>query len=201
MKIRIGIVGYGNLGKAVEQIVLSNPKLNLVAIFSRRTIKSKFNVKIEPFDNFLDYKNKIDIMVLCGSSLNDLEFQTPEILEHFDVINSFDTHLKILKEYRKLDKIAKSKKHRAIICTGWDPGLFSMIRGLFLSIGKSEPVTFWGKGVSMGHSDAIRKVQNVDDGLEFTIPIQEAIKKTKMGIFENNSLKHERVCFVSANVI
>ncbi len=199
MKTRIGIVGYGNLGKAVEQTVLSNPKLRLVAIFSRRLVKSKFNTKIEQYDNFLDYKNKIDIMILCGSSKNDLEFQTPELLEFFDVINSFDTHAKILSEYKKLDRLANLKKHRALICTGWDPGLFSVIRTMFLAIGKNNPVTFWGKGVSMGHSDAIRKVPFVDDGVQFTIPIQSAMLNAKNQIDDKTLPKHERVCFVCAD--
>lgn len=197
MKTRIGIVGYGNLGKAVEQTILANPKVCLVAIFSRRTIKSRFGTKVELYDNISDYKNKIDIMLLCGSSKNDLESQTAEVLRYFDVINTFDTHSKIFSEYKKLNKIANTTKHRALICTGWDPGLFSVVRALFLAIGKSNPVSFWGKGVSMGHSDAIRQIPYVDDGLQFTVPIQESIKMAKMGI-DNNGPKHERICFVCA---
>ena len=199
MKVNIGIVGYGNLGKAVEQNILSDPNLNLVAIFSRRLVKSKFNVKIEPYDRFLDYKNKIDVMLLCGGSKSDLEFQTPEILKHFDVINTFDTHAKIVKEYTKLSMVAKSAKHRAIICCGWDPGLFSVVRCLFLAIGKNKPLTFWGKGVSMGHSDAIRQVAHVDDVIQFTVPVAEAIKNAKKGTLSSSDIMHERVCFVAAN--
>lgn len=199
MKINVGIVGYGNLGKAVEQGIIKSQKFNLVAIFSRRIIKSKFNTKVESYDHFLDYKNKIDVMLLCGGSKNDLEYQTPEILQHFDVINTFDTHAKIACEYKKLDSIAKTNNHRAIICSGWDPGLFSIIRGLFLAIGKSEPITFWGKGVSMGHSDAIRQVAHVDDGIQFTVPIEESIKKAKLGTLKKDEPMHERICFVSAD--
>lgn len=199
MKINIGIVGYGNLGKAVEQTVLADPNLNLVAIFSRRLIKSKYNTKIESYDKFLEYKQKIEIMFLCGSSKSDLEIQTPEISKHFDTINSFDTHAKIAYEYKKLNTLAKNVNHRIIMCCGWDPGLFSIMRGLFLAISKKNSFTFWGKGVSMGHSDAVRRVENVDDGIQFTLPILEAIKKARAGKLEQNEAMHERECFVVAD--
>ncbi len=198
MKINIGIVGYGSLGKAVEKIVISNPKFTLKAIFSRRTIKSKFGVKVEPYSEFITYKNKIDIMILCGGSKTDLLFQTPEVLEYFDIINSFDTHSKILSEYKRLKEIATNNNRRAIICAGWDPGLFSIIRGLFLAISNQKPITFWGKGLSMGHSDAIREVKHVDDGVQFTIPNPESIKKAKSGTLSSTDFLHERECFVCA---
>ena len=196
-KINIGIVGYGNLGKSVEQAIISNQNINLVAIFSRRLVKSRFNTLVEPYGEFLNYKNKIDIMLLCGGSKCDLEFQTPEILEHFDIINTFDTHAKILTEYEKLDIIAKQTKHRAIICCGWDPGLFSIIRGLFLAFSNNKPYTLWGKGISMGHSDALRRVRHVDDGVQFTIPIKDSISKIKNNTYNGESL-HQRLCYVSA---
>ena len=199
MKINIGIVGYGNLGKAVEQLILSNPNFNLVAIFSRRLITSKFNTKIEPYNNFLEYKNKIDIMLLCGGSKSDLESQTREICKHFDIINTFDTHAKIADEFKNLNKIAKKHNRRAIICCGWDPGIFSIIRGLFFAISKNNSYTFWGKGLSMGHSDAVRQVENVDDGIQFTIPINESIKKARQGILESFEPMHKRECFVVAD--
>lgn len=199
MKINIGIVGYGNLGKAVEKCIVSNPKFKLKAIFSRRLIKSKLGTKVESYADFKAYKNKIDIMILCGGSKNDLIYQTPEILEYFDVINSFDTHSKIVKEYKKLNEIAKKSKHRAIICAGWDPGIFSIIRGLLLSISNKTPYTFWGKGLSMGHSDAIRQVKNVEDGVQFTIPIEESISKAKNNTLSKGDFLHRRECFVSAN--
>lgn len=201
MKINVGIVGYGNLGKSVEQIVLSQQNLNLVAIFSRRLIKSKYNTKVEFYDEFKSYKNKIDIMLLCGGSKSDLEFQTPEVFEYFDVINTFDTHAKIFNEYKKLNALSQKTNHRAIICCGWDPGIFSIIRGLFLAISKQNSYTFWGKGVSMGHSDAIRRVPFVDDGVQFTVPILSAIKKARSGTLEKDEPMHERICFVSANQI
>lgn len=199
MKINVGIVGYGNLGKAVEKCLISNPKFNLKAIFSRRLIKSKFGTKVEPYDEFKAYKSKIDIMILCGGSKSDLITQTPEILEYFDIINSFDTHSKILEEYKKLNIIAKENNKRAIICCGWDPGLFSIIRALFLAISKTEPITFWGKGLSMGHSEAVRKIKHVDDGVQFTIPIKESTIKAKKGTLQKNDFLHKRECFVFAD--
>lgn len=199
MKINIGIVGYGNLGKAVEKILISDPNFNLVAIFSRRMIKSKFNTLVENYNAFLDYKNKIDIMLLCGGSKNDLEPQSEELIKHYDIINTFDNHPKIKNHLDSLNNLAQNSKHVAIACAGWDPGIFSIIRTLFYSISKQLPHTFWGKGISMGHSDAIRQVAHVDDGLEFTIPIDESIKKAKQNLLSESDLKHERICFVSAD--
>ncbi len=201
MKINIGIVGYGNLGKSVEQSLISSQNFNLVAIFSRRLIKSKFNTKIEFYDNFLEYKEKIDIMLLCGGSKSDLEFQTPEILQHFDCINTFDTHAKIESEYTKLNLLAKKYKHRLIMCAGWDPGIFSVIRALFYAISHTKPHTFWGKGISLGHSDAIRKVKNVEDAVQFTIPNEIALKKVKKGDYDDTLQKHLRECYVTCNIL
>lgn len=199
MKIKIGIVGYGNLGKAIEQNVLSNKNLTLVAIFSRRNVVSKFNTMVEPYNNIFEYKNKIDIMILCGGSKNDLEWQSTEIIKHFDIINSFDTHKKIASEYKKLNNLSKKSGHRGIICSGWDPGIFSITRGLFSAISTKPCYTFWGKGVSMGHSDAIRKIHNVDDGIQFTIPNQDAIKMIKAERYDESQPMHYRECFVVAD--
>ena len=199
MKINVGIVGYGNLGKATEQLVLSNANLNLVAIFSRRTVNSKFNTKIEPYENYKDYINKIDVMLLCGGSMSDLEIQTPEITKYFDTINTFDTHKKIPDEFARLNKIAKESGHRAIMSCGWDPGLFSVIRAMFEAISKKPSITFWGKGVSMGHSDAIRRVENVVDAVQFTVPNKEAIKLAKSGNLPDNIALHFRECYVVAH--
>lgn len=196
MKIKIGIVGYGNLGKAVEKQVLANPNFELVAIFSRRLIKSNFNTKIEPFENYVLFKNKIDIMMLCGSSKNDIINQSIELSRYFNTINSFDTHSKIPSLLSKLNETAILSKKIAITSCGWDPGLFSLIRTLTYAIGNSEPITFWGKGISMGHSDAIRQIDGVDDGIEFTIPNKTALKLAKLGKIDESIPKHLRECYV-----
>jgi len=197
MKINIGIVGYGNLGKAVEKYVLSNANLNLVAIFSRRVVTSSFNTKVETYENFINYKHCIDVMLLCGGSMSDLEIQTPEILKYFDCINTFDNHKKISTEYEKLNNLAINSNHRLIMSCGWDPGVFSIMRALLYNLGeKNMPITFWGKGISMGHSDALRRVDGVIDGVEFTVPNKDAIKFAKQGKSINNIPKHIRDCYV-----
>lgn len=197
MKIRIGIVGYGNLGKAAECEVLKNSRYKLVAIFSRRLVSSKFGTTIEPYENYLLYKNKIDVMLLCGSSKNDLEPQTEELAQHFDCINTFDNHSKILNHLQSLEKITANSRHRAIISCGWDPGLFSIIRALFYSTTNQSPHTFWGKGMSLGHSDAVRQVLGVDDGVQFTIPNKESVKLAKQNRLTTSTAKHFRECFVT----
>lgn len=196
MKIRIGIVGYGNLGKAVEQNILSSSKYKLVAIFSRRMVSSKFGTRVEPYEHHRFYKNKIDIMFLCGGSLKDTEYQTEEIARRFDCINSFDTHSKITSHISSLEKICKETHHRAIVSCGWDPGLFSIMRAYFYKISGNIPHTFWGKGISMGHSDAIRQVDGVDDGVQFTIPNKEAVLLAKKNRLDDEIPKHYRECYV-----
>lgn len=197
MKINIGIVGYGNLGKAIEKSVLTNQNFNLVAIFSRRLIKSKFGTKIEPYDEILTYKNKISIMILCGNSKSDIEEHSTKLIEYFDIINSFDEHKKIESYYKNLNLLAKKNNHRAIICCGWDPGLFSVIRTLFLAISNEKPITVWGKGISMGHSAVIRTVPYVDDGISITVPNDIAIKNIRNNKYNNEPL-HKRICYVAA---
>ena len=198
MKINIGIVGYGNLGKSMEQIILSKNEYNLVAVFSRRTIKSKYNTLIDNYDNITNYKKEINVMILCGGSRTDLPQQTPEILKYFDCINAYDTHTKINSELNNLDKLAKKYGHRLIMCCGWDPGIFSIIRGLFYSFSNKKPVTFWGRGVSMGHSDAIRQVTGVKDAIQFTIPNKNAIKLIKKDMLSPDIPLHFRDCYVIA---
>ena len=198
MKTNIGIIGYGNLGKAVEQILLSRNDCNLVAIFSRRIVKSQFNTTIESYENISFYKEKIDIMMLCGGSFGDLEKQTSDALLYFDCINTFDNHKKLSSEYKRLDKLAKTTKHRLIMSCGWDPGIFSIIRSLFYSVSSIPPSVFWGKGISMGHSDAVRRIENVSDGIEFTIPNTESIKLAKKGMLTGDEVLHFRKCFVVA---
>ena len=198
MSINIGIVGYGNLGKAIEQVILSKNEYNLIAIFSKRTVKSKFNTFVEGYENISLYKEKIDVMMLCGGSFSDLDSQTSNALLYFDCINSYDNHNLINSELQRLDKLAKSSGHRLIMSCGWDPGLFSNMRCMIHSISNNAPYVFWGKGISMGHSEAIRKVPNVIDGIQFTIPNKNAIKSAKHGCVSDDELKHFRECYVVA---
>ena len=197
--IKVGIVGYGNLGKALEKVILSKPDLKLVAIFSRRNVVSKFGTIVEPYSEFFCYKNKIDVMLLAGGSKTDLETQTPQIATFFDCINTFDTHSKIDSELKIIDKICKENKTRAILSVGWDPGIFSLVRVMFKAIGRNQPITFWGKGISMGHSEAIRSVQGVVDAVQFTIPNPEAKKQAKSGFVSNETPLSLRECYVFTN--
>lgn len=199
MKINIGIVGYGNLGKSLEQIILARNDCNLVAIFSRREVKSNYNSTIESYENIMSYKSKIDIMLLCGGSYSDLEKQSSEVLMAFDCINSFDTHKKIANELDRLDKLAKTSNHRLIMACGWDPGIFSNIRAMCYSLSNQTPFVFWGKGISMGHSDAIRKVKHVLDGVEITLPNTLALKQARLGKLNGNECLHFRECYVVAD--
>ena len=198
-KINVGIVGYGNLGKAVEHELLKNSNYNLVAIFSRRLIKSNFNTLVEPYENHINYIGKIDIILLCGGSISDLEIQTPEIAKYFDTINTFDTHAKIKSQLNILNKLTSKHKTRAIISCGWDPGIFSIIRGIMFAVSKTEPITFWGKGISMGHSDALRRVDGVVDGVQFTIPNKDSIRLAKKGLLDDGTPLHTRDCYVVCN--
>ncbi len=196
MKINIGIVGYGNLGKAAERAVLANKNLNLVKIFSRRVVVSPYNTLVEPYENFKNYVGIIDVMLLCGGSKSDLEVQTPEVLEYFDCINTFDTHKKLKSEFDRLGKIAKQSGHRLIMACGWDPGIFSVIRAYDKAISGENPITFWGKGISMGHSDAIRRIDGVIDAVQFTVPSSEAVKLAKKGCLPDDMPLHTRECYV-----
>lgn len=197
-KIKVGIVGYGNLGKAIEEEILKNKNLKLVAIFSRRTVSSKYNTLIEPYHAFKEYKNKIDVMMMCGGSANDIELQVSEISKYFCLINSFDTHSKLKNFVSTLDILNKENKTISISACGWDPGLFSIIRALSYAISTEKPLTFWGKGLSMGHSDAIRGISGVEDGLQFTIPNKKAILDAKKGMLSDGEPLHFRECFVFA---
>lgn len=199
MKINIGIVGYGNLGKSCERSILSNARFNLVAIFSRRNVSSKFNTIVEPYENFVNYVGKIDVMLLCGGSNSDLEIQTPSILSLFDCINTFDTHSKIFSELSRLEVLAKNSSHRLIMSCGWDPGIFSVIRAYFQAISFEKPTTFWGKGISLGHSEALRQVDGVEDGVSFTIPSKVSMMMASHGKSIQDSSLHSRECFVVTN--
>ena len=204
-KIRIGILGYGNLGKGVEYAIKQNNDMELVAVFTRRAPESLSiltkTAEVKSINDAADYKDKIDVMILCGGSATDLPEQGPKYAEMFNTIDSFDTHAKIPEYFKAVDKSAKENGKTAIISVGWDPGMFSINRlyaNAILSEGKDY--TFWGKGVSQGHSDAIRRVEGVLDGKQYTIPIESAIEQVRSG--SNPELttrqKHLRECFVVA---
>ena len=201
--IRIGIAGYGNLGKGVEAAVKNNPDMELVAVFSRRdpdSVKIKTEgVKVYPFDKITDYKDDIDVIINCGGSARDLPESTPAIAENFNVIDSFDTHAKIPEHFANTDAKAKAGNKIAIISVGWDPGMFSLNR-LYMNaiLPHGNDYTFWGKGVSQGHSDAIRRIDGVVDARQYTVPVESAVESVRNG--ENPELttrqKHTRECFV-----
>ena len=202
-KIRIGIVGYGNLGRGVEYSLAQNNDMELVAIFTRRDPKTlkDANTKMVHISEIESYKEKIDVMILCGGSATDLPKQTPEIASMFNVIDSFDTHAKIPEHFNMVDEATKRAGTVGLISVGWDPGLFSLSRLLGqVILPEGKDYTFWGKGVSQGHSDAIRRVNGVKDGVQYTVPVESAIDAVRSG--EGPELttreKHERVCYVVA---
>ncbi|MGH4120787.1 diaminopimelate dehydrogenase [Clostridium sp.] len=203
-KIRVGIVGYGNLGKGVELSLAQNPDFHLEAIFTRRNPDELLCAsKMVHISEITNYKGKIDVMIICGGSATDLPQQTPEIAEMFSTVDSYDTHAKIPEYFNKLDEVTKRAGTIGLISVGWDPGLFSLNRLLgevVLPVGKGY--TFWGKGVSQGHSDAIRRVDGVKDGIQYTIPIESAIDMVRTGknVEFSTKEKHERVCYVVPEV-
>ena len=202
--IRIGIVGYGNLGRGVESAILQNPDTCLYGVFSRRdpkTVKTVTNANVYHLDNILEHKDKMDVLILCGGSATDLPVQTPDLAEHFNVIDSFDTHAKIPEHFSNVDSAAKKGSNIALISVGWDPGLFSLNRLYAEAIlPEGKAYTFWGKGVSQGHSDAIRRIKGVIDARQYTVPVESAIESVRNG--ENPELttrqKHTRLCYVVA---
>lgn len=205
MSIRIGIYGYGNLGRGVENAIRQNSDMTLAAVFTRRdpatlTIATP-NVPVERADNVKQYRGQIDVMILCGGSATDLPQQTPALAKDFCVIDSFDTHAKIPEHFANVDAAAKEGDHVAMISVGWDPGMFSLNRlyaGAVLPDGKDY--TFWGKGVSQGHSDAIRRIDGVLDAKQYTIPVETALEAVRSGACPDLTVrqKHTRECFVVA---
>lgn len=203
--IKVGIVGYGNIGRGVEAAITQNQDMELVAVFTRRapetlTIATQ-TAKVEHMDALLNYKGIIDVMILCGGSATDLPVQGPELAANFNTIDSFDTHARIPEYFESVNQKAVESGRTSIISVGWDPGLFSMIRmmsGAILPVG--EDYTFWGKGVSQGHSDALRRVEGVKNAIQYTIPMEEAVEAVRRG--DNPQLttrqKHLRECFVVA---
>ena len=203
--IRIGIFGYGNLGRGVEAAIKQNPDMTLAAVFTRRdpsslTIRTE-GVPVLHVDDAPSMKGKIDVMVLCGGSATDLPEQTPAIASMFNCIDSFDTHAKIPAHFANVDAAAKKSGTLAMISVGWDPGLFSLMRaytGAVLPSGKDY--TFWGKGVSQGHSDAIRRIDGVVDARQYTVPVENALSAVRSGSAPELTTrqKHTRECFVVA---
>lgn len=201
--MKIGILGYGNLGRGVESAVRQNEDMELTCIITRRdpkTVKpATEGVEVYSVDEIEKVKDKIDVLVLCGGSATDLPVQTPEFARYFNVIDSFDTHARIPEHFANVDRAAKENGHVALISCGWDPGMFSLMRLYGASIlPEGNDYTFWGKGVSQGHSDAIRRVKGVKNGKQYTIPVEEALESVRKG--ENPELttrqKHTRECFV-----
>lgn len=202
--MNIAIYGYGNLGRGVEAAVRYNNDIDLLGIFTRRppeSVKTLSGAPVFSADSILDFKEKIDVLIICGGSATDLPEMTPMLSEHFNVVDSFDTHAKIPEHFDKVDGVAKSSSHTSLISGGWDPGLFSVAR-LYASaaLPYGKDYTFWGKGVSQGHSDAIRRIEGVLDARQYTVPIESAMSQVRSG--ENPTLttreKHSRECFVVA---
>ncbi len=203
-KIRVGICGYGNLGKGVENQLAKNDDMELVAIFTRRNpedVNNKTSTKIVSINEVMEWVEKVDVMIMCGGSATDLPDQVPEFAKYFNTVDSFDTHAKIPEYLKNVDVEAKKGGNISIISVGWDPGMFSNMRAYADAILPcSHTYTFWGKGVSQGHSDAIRRIKGVKDARQYTIPVQEAMERVRAG--ENPELttreKHTRECFVVA---
>lgn len=202
-KIRVGIVGYGNIGKGAEASIRQQVDMELVAVFSRRGSVDTLdpNVLSLHIDEAKNYQDKIDVMLLCGGSATDLPEQTPQFAAMFNTVDSFDTHAKIPEYFEAVNPVAKKSGKTSVISVGWDPGLFSVNRVMAEAVlPKGESYTFWGKGLSQGHSDAVRRVKGVKAGVQYTIPSEEAIEKVRNG--ENPTLstseKHKRACYIVA---
>lgn len=203
-KIRLGIVGYGNLGRGVQYAAAQNQDMEVVAVFTRRdpaSVRTVLPVKVEKYDDMKNYVGKIDVMILCGGSATDLPEQSVQVVKLFNTVDSFDTHANIPAYFEKLDAAAKQSGNLGAMSIGWDPGLFSLARIYFgSSLTDGSTYTFWGKGVSQGHSDAIRRVKGVKDARQYTVPVQSALDRVRAG--ENPELstreKHTRECYVVA---
>ena len=204
-KIRIGIVGYGNIGRGVEQATKRNEDMELAAVFTRRDPASvkvaTEGAKVVHMDDMLSMKGDVDVMVLCGGSATDLPVMGPEIAANFNTIDSFDTHAKIPEYFANVDKAAKEGNNISIISVGWDPGMFSLNRLYAESIlVQGSTYTFWGKGVSQGHSDAIRRIPGVKNAIQYTVPVDEAVDQVRSGSEPKLTTrdKHTRECYVVA---
>lgn len=202
--MKIAIAGYGNLGRGVESAINSCEDMELVAVFTRRnpdSLKTKSGVPVYSMDKAASMKDEIDVLILCGGSANDLPEQTPELAKYFNVVDSFDTHAKISEHFKNVDKASRESGKVSVISVGWDPGLFSLSRTIAQAVlPNGKDYTFWGKGVSQGHSDAIRRIKGVKDAKQYTIPVESALEQVRAG--NNPELttrqKHTRECFVVA---
>lgn len=201
--IRVGIVGYGNLGQGVERALAASPDMRLVGVFSRRDPASVTSlseaVPIHSMKELESFQDAIDLLILCGGSRDDLPVQSPELAAKFNIIDSFDTHARIPTHFAAVDEAALGTQHTALIAAGWDPGLFSLNR-LFgeAILPQGETYTFWGRGLSQGHSDAIRRVVGVKAGVQYTVPAEDAIARVRSGerpVLSTRE-KHQRVCYV-----
>ena len=202
--MKIAIYGYGNLGKGVECAVNAAPDVELFGVFTRRapeSVKTISGAKVYSADEILNYKDKIDVVIICGGSATDLPKMTPALAKNFNVVDSFDTHAKIPEHFANVDNSAAASQHTALISGGWDPGMFSINR-LYASavLPNGKDYTFWGKGVSQGHSDAIRRIEGVKDAKQYTVPIQSALDAVRSGTNPELTTrqKHLRECFVVA---
>lgn len=202
MTIKIGILGYGNIGRGIESALMQNEDMELAAVFTRRdpaSVKTVTDVPVVNTEDVAEWKDRIDVMILCGGSATDLPVQTPEYVKMFNVIDSFDTHARIPEHYANVEAAAKESGKLGIISLGWDPGMFSLLRLYSEAIlPEGETYTFWGKGISQGHSDAIRRIKGVKNAKQYTIPVDEALDAVRSG--SNPQLttrdKHIRECFV-----
>lgn len=199
-KIKIGIVGYGNLGQGAELAINQNPDMELIAIFTRREPNSlDTESKVENISNILDYKDKIDVMILCGGSAKDLDEQGPMVAEYFNTVDSFDNHGRIPEYFDKINGVSSKSKNLSLISIGWDPGLFSLNRLLGQCVlPNGRDYTFWGNGVSQGHSDAIRRIKGVKNGVQYTVPVKEVLDKVRNceDINVPPCERHKRICYV-----
>ncbi|MGE4331219.1 diaminopimelate dehydrogenase [Diaphorobacter sp.] len=201
--IRIGIVGYGNLGRGVEAAIAKNPDMAIAGIYTRRDPAQLkplgAGVPVYGIDSLPGHKDRIDVLILCGGSKDDLPRQSPELAAHFSLVDSFDTHARIPEHFAGVDAAAQAGQTTALISAGWDPGMFSINRVMGEALlPDGATYTFWGKGLSQGHSDALRRVPGVAGGVQYTIPVHEAVDKVRSGVRPQLSTreKHRRECFV-----
>ena len=201
--IRVGICGYGNLGKGVEAALAVQKDMQLEAVFTRRDPKTIFlktdHVGVYPMDEILQFKDRLDVLILCGGSATDLPQQSKELAKHFNIVDSFDTHAKVWEHYQQVHQSALSGNQVAVISTGWDPGMFSLNRLIMEAVlPNGKDYTFWGSGVSQGHSDAIRRIEGVLGARQYTIPLEEALHAVRSGKQPNLTTreKHKRECYV-----